>query len=144
MARLRERACASSKIQALLAHKKNDPSHHHTMAMANRNRSRYYGRAAALLAPLISLYIIVPAASTIPRSTASCGKQMINKHPPWNPSTQINHQGYLKQLFAVEEMEEYPLNNEVVIRQVPGDGDCLYVHVYIYILFFDLSVLIQN
>ncbi|KAL7491540.1 hypothetical protein ACHAWT_000881 [Skeletonema menzelii] len=110
--------------------------------------SRYSG-ALALLTLLISCSIIVPAASSIPRSSASSSCTVspfepssdVNiRRPPWNPSKHINNHGYLKQLYRripAEITRETTVNNNhncgdtsletpVVIRQVPGDGDCLF------------------
>eukprot|EP00984_Skeletonema_dohrnii_P001048 scaffold328_cov95-Skeletonema_dohrnii-CCMP3373.AAC.13 len=118
-------------------------------------QSRYSG-AAALLALLISWSIIAPAASSIPRSTASTSNNIASpfesssedinniRRPPWNPSKHINNHGYLKQLFRRIPAEiigetttsdnnnnnncndDRSLTTPVVIRQVPGDGDCLF------------------
>ena len=62
-------------------------------------------------------------------------------HPPWNPSPEINPQGYLSSLYRripgtwesslKQSLIHSPssrnsLNRPVVVRQVPGDGNCLF------------------
>lgn len=111
-------------------------------------------RCSGLLVALL-LVLITPAASSIPRSSSSsldatAAADKIRR-PPWNLSSQINKQGYLKQLFrripaaAVDDVGEYAndTNNykdtsllvPVVIRQVPGDGDCLFHAIAISLAF---------
>ena len=111
--------------------------------------SRYSGLLLGLLV------LIAPAASSIPRSSSSsldaaaaAAADKIRR-PPWNLSSQINKQGYLRQLFrripaAAADVGEYAndTNNykdksllPVVIRQVPGDGDCLFHAIAISLAF---------
>ncbi len=74
-----------------------------TMAITTPRRRR----TTLLFSLLISWSIISPAASSIPHSTASSSASKLDssdtnndiRRPPWNPSQQINNQGYLKQLF---------------------------------------------
>ena len=107
--------------------------------------SRYIG-AVALLNLLISWSITAPVASSIPRSSASSSSTVSSssssdvRRTPWNTSRQINNHGYLKQLYRripAEVTGEITVSNHnnysdgslvtpVVIRQVPGDGDCLF------------------
>ncbi len=107
--------------------------------------SRHSGLLLALL-----LVLITPAASSIPRSSSSSlDATAAARRPPWNPSSQINKQGYLRQLFrriptaAADDVGEYANANNckdkslvpVVIRQVPGDGDCLFHAIAISLAF---------
>lgn len=108
--------------------------------------SRYSGILITLLV------LITPAASSIPRSSSSsldATAAAAARRPPWNLSSQINKQGYLRQLFrripaaASDDVGEYANANNykdkslvpVVIRQVPGDGDCLFHAIAISLAF---------
>jgi len=123
-----------------------------------------------LFSLLLSWSIISPVASSIPHSTASSSSSIASTHksssdinndirrPPWNPSQQINNQGYLRQLFRripAERIGETTVNNSnhncldkslatpVVIRQVPGDGDCLFHSLAIALSFTDNNHLMR-
>lgn len=111
--------------------------------------------APALLFILIASWSAHVVDSSIPRSSSgalvrvhpsetTCSDAAADKthqRPAWNPSPLINHQGYLcEQLYrripgdweADCPHTSYPNNKSqdldipVIIRQVPGDGDCLF------------------
>ena len=84
-----------------------------------------------------------------------------NERPPWNPSIHINNHGYLRQLFQripaeIEETTSVVDNNNnsnyddahslatpVLIRQVPGDGDCLFHSLAIALSFTEKGKLMR-
>lgn len=81
------------------------------------------------------------ARSTLPRSTSSSstsggrGNPKRRLFPPWNASPQIDPDGFLKQLYArvpgewepeVRLRTSHTIDQRAKIRQVPGDGNCLF------------------
>jgi len=84
--------------------------------------------------------VVRARSSSIPRSSHS--RIHLSDHPdspPWNPSSQIDDDGFLKQQYyrvPGEWEDEFPIhgkhrksnlaNAPVRIRQVPGDGNCLF------------------
>lgn len=74
--------------------------------------------------------------SSIPRSTHSTHhRRRDGNHQPWNPSTDIDEAGFLKGLYVrtpgeweqdVRLRTVNKLDTPCRIRQVPGDGNCLF------------------
>ena len=113
-------------------------SHHRSTR--ERSRSRQLA-ACFFLVALFSLSSAMPGGSTatIPRST-----HRSEDSPPWNPSSQIDDDGFLRETYLrcpgeweeeaniggrhgprsrrYQQLEKDP----VQIRQVPGDGNCLF------------------
>lgn len=61
----------------------------------------------------------------------------VARYPPWNPSPKIDHNGFLiknyeripgewEKEFKVRKRHQVSLKIPVTIRQVPGDGNCLF------------------
>eukprot|EP00522_Entomoneis_paludosa_P014787 CAMPEP_0172449058 /NCGR_PEP_ID=MMETSP1065-20121228/7874_1 /TAXON_ID=265537 /ORGANISM="Amphiprora paludosa, Strain CCMP125" /LENGTH=419 /DNA_ID=CAMNT_0013200657 /DNA_START=36 /DNA_END=1292 /DNA_ORIENTATION=- len=84
-----------------------------------------------------------PDLEGIPRSTnsqsqssSSSSSEILNpRYPPWNPSRNIGEEGFLKALYTripgvweqdVQLRTSISLTEPCHIRQVPGDGNCLF------------------
>ena len=76
--------------------------------------------------------------STIPRSSTSERQGDYSRSPPWNPSPQIDKNGFLipkyhripgeweKELRLRKKDQLHLKQSAATIRQVPGDGNCLF------------------
>ncbi len=93
---------------------------------------------------LLSLQTLLFATASIPRSTNTRHYSVSQdnndnnniNNPPWNKSPNIDSEGFLTNFYTRIQGEweseaniggKYvQLNNQVLIRQVPGDGNCLF------------------
>jgi len=100
---------------------------------------------------IILLICIKVSNSSIPRSTRnynyhdSYSSVSYHNNPPWNPSSKIDNEGFLneyyrcipgewedeissgdEELLLVNTRKKYKIPSIVQIRQVPGDGNCLF------------------
>jgi hypothetical protein len=75
------------------------------------------------------------ARNTLPRSANSRRRIVDHQQPPWNPSTLIDSDGFLTGLYArtpgdweqtVRLRTAHDTSLPCQIRQVPGDGNCLF------------------
>ena len=99
----------------------------------------------AMWAIFILLSLIANVNSSIPRSSSGSTLPRVtdtslSHRPGWNISPNINDQGYLCQLYKripgereadycptiTSKESQSELDVPVIIRQVPGDGDCLF------------------
>jgi len=73
----------------------------------------------------------LPRSSSIPRSS---NRRRLSEQPPWNPSSKISDKGFLKGLYKRTpgdweqdvRLRTFKTDLPVHIRQVPGDGSCLF------------------
>ena len=104
-----------------------------------------YPQVATFWAIFILLALIANVNSSIPRSSSGSTLPRVtdisssDHRPGWNISPNINDQGYLCQLYKripgeweadcpsiTTKESQSELDVPVIIRQVPGDGDCLF------------------